>query len=159
MTNAQGSFNYEKINETVGVLEGQFADFNQKSKDLVTLITENVCVGGAILCEGTGSMISSWGTSIAAVDGFAEILTEWAAALEGEIQAIQNKSDEIQQNFAKNQLEAEGIVNEEDMYKLGLAVSASTMGSLAAANMAQNPVENVLDGVYNGINNIGSEDK
>ena len=149
---AEGAFDYEKINSTVGVLKGQFDEFNSKSTDLVKLITKNIKVGGAVYCEGTSSMVSSWGTSIAAVDGFGEILSEWAAALEGEINDIQKTSERIKAELEERQKEAEGIVDEAYLNAkasaAGAAYAADMMDDLARANQNRE-LRNAINDYWN----------
>jgi len=146
---AEGAFDYEKINSTVEVLKGQFDDFNSKSTDLVKLITKNIKVGGAVYCEGTSSMVSSWGTSIAAVDGFGEILNEWAAALEGEINDIQKTSERIKEELEERQKEANGIVDEAVLTAAASAgasaYAADVMGELARANQERDQRNAIIE--------------
>ena len=146
---AEGAFDYEQINSTVEVLKGQFDDFNSKSTDLVKLITKNIKVDGAVFCEGTSSMVSSWGTSIAAVEGFAESLSEWAAAIEGEMNDIQMTNERIKEELEERQKEADGIVNEAllDAHASAgaSAYAADMMDELARVNQERNQRNAIID--------------
>lgn len=161
-------FDYSAIKAYIGLLDAEFENFNTLTKDLVQLILDNIQYEAALFCGGTADLIDSWGTSLANVSGFEEILNEWSASIEAVLSDLQRSEDEIMADINSLSSEVEAVDNamnqaEDEARKRAAALlqANETVDAYRDENEkigAHNVIDDFIGGIGNSIEGQNGSD-